>query len=110
MRSWWLQHQSSHAYLASSPTLNSLYTTHYILQQPTHSRLCDEGKVNRGQSQTKEETQLKPQDNSGLFLALAWPKQLNRNPKLGYINSHKLKMNDGNNPQSQNRGEAKLPA
>lgn len=33
-----------------------------------------------------------PQDNSGLFLALAWPKQLNDNPKPGCINSHKLTM------------------
>ena len=43
-------------------------------------------------------------------MALPWPKQLNSNPKTGYINSHKLKMNDGNNPQSQNKGEAKLLA
>ena len=49
---------------------------------------------------TKGDTQLKPQDNSDLFLALAWPKQLNNDPKLGYINNHNLTMNDGNNPQS----------
>ena len=33
-----------------------------------------------------------PQDNSRLFLALVWPKQLSSNPKPGYINSHKLTM------------------
>ena len=87
MPSWWPPHQSSHAYPTSNPTLNSLKTTHYIPQQKTHSRLCDEGKDNRGQSQPTGETQLKPQDNSDFFVALAWPKQLNSNPKLGYINN-----------------------
>ena len=60
MLSWWPQHQSSHAYPASNPTLSSSKTTHYIPQQTTHSWLCDEAKDNRGQSQTKDETQLKP--------------------------------------------------
>ena len=57
--------------------------------------------IDRWQSQPTSETQLKPQDNSELFLALAWQKQLNINTQnQGTLATQLHNKNGGNFTQS----------
>ena len=54
----------------------------------THSQLYDEGKDNRGQSQTKEETQLKPTRKFRVVLGPSMAKTTQQQPKPGYFSNH----------------------
>ena len=91
------KHQVSQAYPTSNPTLTVWKPITACCSRTNSSELCEEGKYNKVTTQTKRvNTAQVRQDDSELFLALAWPKQISsnakdtrthNNPKPGMINN-----------------------
>ena len=110
MPSWWPQHQL----LKHNQPLIPLST----VQRPTiayrnktiPSQLCEKGKYNRVTIPTKRRNTAQATRQLRVVLGPSMAKTTQQQPKNREYQQPKLQMSDGNNPQSQNKGEAKLLA